>query len=137
MPSFQGPVRWLAFALSLPLALSAIPVGVALVLRPDGSLVGMPPSTLAGTPFDDFLAPGLLLAGAVGGSTLAAAVLAARGAPRARLVTLGAGLVTVGWIAVQVAMLGYLSGLQPMVGGLGLALVALGALARTEPAARS
>lgn len=115
--------RWPLLAVALFLAVGAIPAGIGFVLRPDGSLVGMPLAVLAGTPFPDFRLPGIFLALAVGGSALAASVLLALGARRAAGVALVAGLVTLGWIAVQVALLGYLSPLQPLVAALGLALV--------------
>ena len=123
----RTPSRWLLLTIALFLAVGAIPVGLGFVVRPDGSLIGMPRSVLASTPFTDFLVPGLLLAVAVGGSALAAAVLVARGARRASLVSLAAGAVVVGWIAVQVWLIGFVSALQPLVCGLGLAMIALAA----------
>ncbi len=119
------PARLLLLAVALVLAVGAIPVGVAFALRPDGSLVGLPLPTLAGTPFPDFRIPGLVLAAVVGGSTLATAVLVARGSRLAPRLALVAGVLVVGWIAVQVSLLGYVSGLQPAVGLLGLAMIAL------------
>ena len=35
--------------------------GGALIISPDGSLLGMPPGSLDGSPFDNFLLPGLTL----------------------------------------------------------------------------
>jgi len=126
--------RCLLVTIALVLAAGAVPVGIAFVARPDGSLVGMPLSVLAGTPFGDFRIPGLVLATVVGGSTLASAILVAARARAAAPVALLAGAVVVGWIAVQVALIGYLSVLQPVVGALGLGMVALGA--RLHRAAR-
>ena len=123
----RTPSRWLLLAIALFLAAGAIPVGLGFVVRPDGSLVGMPSSVLAGSLFTDFLIPGLLLAVAVGGSTLTAAVFVARGARRASRVSFAAGAVVVGWIAVQVWLIGFVSALQPLVCGLGLAMVVLAA----------
>ncbi|HEX2864529.1 MAG TPA: hypothetical protein VHN99_08160 [Deinococcales bacterium] len=58
------------------LAPGAIAGGAALAWRPDGSVMGLPVSLLAGTPFPDFLAPGLILGLAIGlGSAVAAAGL--------------------------------------------------------------
>ena len=122
--------RWLLIAAALLLALGALPVGLAFVLRPDGSLVGMPRAILDGTPFADFRIPGLLLATVIGGGTLAAALQAWRGAPRAPQVARLAGVLVLGWIAVQVALIGYVSPLQPAVAALGLALVGLAGWAR-------
>jgi len=125
MPADRSPSRLLLGAIAAFLALGAIPVGLAFVARPDGSLVGMPVAVLAGTPFRDFTVPGLVLALAVGGSTLAASVLVVRGSPGARRAALAAGVVVMGWIVVQVALIGALSALQPVVGALGLAMVLL------------
>jgi hypothetical protein len=123
---FRGPVRWATAAVGLLLAASAVPVGLLLAARPDGSLVGLPLALLAGSPFADFRTPGLLLALVVGGSTAAAGVLAVRGRPAAPWVAGLAGAIVLGWIAVQLALLGYVSLLQPVVGVLGVALLALG-----------
>lgn len=121
-----GPSRWLLAAIGLFLAVGAIPVGVGLAVRPDGSLVGLPLSLLAGTPFPDFRIPGLVLASIVGGSALASAVLAARNAPSAPRAALLTGALVVGWIAVQVSLIGLVSPLQPVIGGLGAVMLALG-----------
>ncbi|MBK7506600.1 MAG: hypothetical protein IPI52_16600 [Bacteroidetes bacterium] len=125
-------LRWPLVAIALFLALGAIPAGVAFVLSPDGSLVGMPLAVLGGTPFDDFRLPGLVLATVVGGSTLAAAGLVASGSRRAADGALVAGAVTLGWIAFQVLLIGYVSRLQPLVALLGLALVWLAWRARAR-----
>jgi hypothetical protein len=123
-------LRWPLLAIAAFLALGAIPAGVGFALRPDGSLVGMPLPVLAGTPFDDFRIPGVLLAAVVGGSALAATGLLALGARRAAGAALVAGGVTLGWISVQVALIGYVSALQPLVALLGLALLVLAWRAR-------
>jgi len=124
IPSY-APLRWLLFAVALFLAVGAIPVGIGLIVRPDGSMVGLPLGLLAGTPFKNFRIPGLLLATVVGGSTLASALLVALGARHASQVALLGGAVVVGWIAVQVALIGFVSALQPVVGALGLGMIAL------------
>ncbi len=43
------------------LAVSALGGGSVLIIRPDGSLIGMPLSLLEHSPFPDFLIPGLFL----------------------------------------------------------------------------
>jgi hypothetical protein len=112
------------------LAAGAIPAGVGFVLRPDGSLVGMPLTVLAGSPFEDFRVPGLVLALVVGGSALAAAILVATRARRGAEAALLAGSIVVGWIAVQLGLIGYVSPLQPLVAALGLAMIKLAWKAR-------
>jgi hypothetical protein len=131
MHPLRTSLRWPLLSIAAFLALGAIPAGVGFALRPDGGLVGMPLALLAGTPFDDFRVPGLVLALLVGGSTLAAAVLLAIRSPHAAGAALAAGAVTLGWIAVQLALIGYVSPLQPLVALLGVALVGLAWRARS------
>lgn len=125
--SGEPGLRWLLFAIAMVLAAGAVPTGIAFVARPDGSLVGMPLTVLAPTPFADFRIPGLVLATVVGGSTLASAVLIAGRRRVAASVAFGAGFVVVGWIAAQVALIGHASALQPVVAALGGAMIALAA----------
>jgi hypothetical protein len=121
----QGWTRWLLLVVSLVVAIGAIPVGVGFVIAPDGSRVGMPLDLLQGTPFASFRIPGLLLAVAVGGSTLTAAILLARRHRHALAASFLAGAIVVGWISVQVVLIGLASPLQPIVAALGLALILL------------
>ncbi|GIW03716.1 MAG: hypothetical protein KatS3mg059_0336 [Thermomicrobiales bacterium] len=86
--------------------------------------LGMPRDQLEGTPFESYVIPGLILAAAVGGSMAVAAWTAWRPHPHAALASLGAGAILVTWIAVQVAMLGYLSWLQPVMFLAGLTVMA-------------
>ena len=76
----------------------------------EGLVVGfmnIPLSTLRGTPFAAFTVPALLLGLVVGGSALVAAVTAAFGPRRFdALATAAAGCITVGWLAIEVAMIG-------------------------------
>jgi len=75
-----------------------------------GLLVGfmnIPVSVLQGTPFSDFTVPALLLGFVVGGSALLAAGITAFGPrPLDALASAAAGCVTVGWIAIEIAMIG-------------------------------
>jgi hypothetical protein len=68
---------------------------------------------------------------AVGGSQLSAAVALWRGHPAAKRISHGAGAVLLTWILTQLAMIGYVSALQPTV--LGWALAALALTTRLEP----
>ncbi|MFT3914724.1 MAG: hypothetical protein QM704_11565 [Anaeromyxobacteraceae bacterium] len=119
-------MRWAFVALAAFVALGAVPVGAQWVLHPDGGTIGMPLAVLAPTPFRDFLVPGALLLGAVGGSQLAAGALVLLGRPQGRLAALGAGAILAGWIAVQVLLIGYASFWQPLMGGVALAELAVG-----------
>ena len=76
---------------------------------------------LDGSPFRDYVVPGLILGIGVGGSQVLAAVSLWRSAPAAPLVFRAAGAILLIWIAVQVAIIGFVSALQPIVFAYGLA----------------
>jgi hypothetical protein len=73
----------------------------------------VPREWLEGSPFDDYFIPGLVLFVAVGGSLLAAATAVFAGLRRARHAALAAGLVVLGWLAVETLIIGYVSWMQP------------------------
>jgi hypothetical protein len=86
---------------------------------------GVPREWLDRTPFKSYFVPGLLLFVVIGGSMLVAAGLLLGGASAARLVSLEAGIVLLGWIAAQLATIGFRHWLQPLFLVLGLAVVVL------------
>lgn len=89
-------------ALDLFVALTAVGGGIALALGAEAGR--FPRSWLAGAPFVDYTAPGLILASAVGGSALAAAIALIRGSSVAPGAAAAAGVVLVGWIVGEVAL---------------------------------
>lgn len=76
---------------------------------------GVPVAWLQHTPFASYLVPSIILLLVVGGSQLAAGLMIARRRARARSVSITAGIVLLGWIGTQVAMIGFVSWLQPAV----------------------
>ena len=119
-------------------ALGALAGGAVLMASPDGRLMKMPLSNLDGSPFKDFLIPGIILFVVLGMGPLATAVVLVR---RPRSATLerinpfpheywgwtlsgaiGAGLVI--WIAVETLIVPY-SFLQPFYAGVGIVIIAL------------
>jgi hypothetical protein len=76
---------------------------------------GVPLAWLQRTPFTSYLIPSLVLLVLVGGSQAAAGRSIATRSPRARGASLIAGAVLLGWIGTQVALIGYVSWLQPAV----------------------
>jgi hypothetical protein len=103
-------------------ALNAIAGGIGLVVNG----LGIPEEDLAGTPFDRFTVPGLVLAVVVGGSMLTALVAVLQRAPRAGHVAMVAGAVMLGWIVVQVLMISGGRPLQVAVALFSLATIGLG-----------
>jgi hypothetical protein len=104
---------------------TAIGGGIALAAGPDGHYLMIPKSLLAGTPFTDYLVPGLLLAICVGGGGLLAASAswsrARQWQPLALLYAVG----LIVFLAVELVMIGLnpLQGFEALLAFLMLALV--------------
>ena len=91
--------------------------------------LGIPVSVLSGSPFTDFTVPALLLGFVVGGSALLAAVVAALGLrPLDALASAAAGWITVGWLTVEIAMIGLGSWAQVVWLLVGLVMIGLAGL---------
>jgi hypothetical protein len=59
-------ILWVLLAVLGQLAVRATIGGFALLMVPSGEIVGLSPAPLDGTPFENFLVPGLILFGAFG-----------------------------------------------------------------------
>jgi hypothetical protein len=86
---------------------------------------GVPTEWLQGSPFRDYFVPSLFLLVVVGGAFLLAAVAVFGRWPRSRLFAFGAGLIVLGWLAVQVSIIGYVSWMQPTTAVAGIVIVTL------------
>ena len=87
---------------------------------------GVPTEWLKGSPFRDYFVPGLVLLVVVGGSFAVAAIAVFAGLRIARLAALAAGTVVLGWLAVQVTIIGYVSWMQPTTAIAGVSVLVLG-----------
>jgi hypothetical protein len=74
---------------------------------------GVPTEWLAGSPFRDYFIPGLILFVVVGGSFLIGAIAVFARFRIARLAAFSAGVIVFGWLAIQIAIIGYVSWMQP------------------------
>jgi hypothetical protein len=74
---------------------------------------GVPREWLEGSPFRDYSIPSLILFVVVGGCLLWAAIAVFANHHTASTLALVSGVVVLGWIAVQVALIGYVSWMQP------------------------
>jgi hypothetical protein len=119
-------------------AVGALGGGAALMASPKGGIIKMPPSNLDGSPFKDFLIPGIILFIVLGiGPLMAAWVLIRR--PRSTALesvnpfrheywgwtlsgVVGVGLVI--WIAVETLIVPY-NFLQPLYAGVGIVIIVL------------
>src|SRR5581483_10712162 len=86
---------------------------------------GVPRQWLSGTPFADYFVPGLVLLVVVGGAFLAAAIAVARASPLARPTAIAAGGIVLGWLLVELLMIGYVSWMQPVTAAAGVLLLVL------------
>jgi hypothetical protein len=103
---------------------SALLCGGLLVLRPDGSLLGLPTRVLVGGPFADWRLPGLLLAGLVGVGYLAAGAWQRGRYPYRRELSVLAGIGLVVFESAEWAWLGF-HPLEAVFMGVGAAVVGL------------
>ncbi len=116
--------RWgrATVVLLLLLGVAALAGGSALVAKPDGSIMQFPTSLLAGSPFADFLIPGLILGGLFGIGSLLVAALGLRRWHAAPFLAFAIGAGMMVWIVVELAIIKELSFLHPLCFGWGLAI---------------
>jgi hypothetical protein len=99
---------------------------------------GVPTDWLRGSPFRDYFVPSFVLLVVVGGALLHAAVAVTANTRLARPASLAAGVVLLGWMAAQIAIVGYVSWLQPATAAAALVVIALAtALPRVPSDARA
>ena len=108
------------------IALGAIGAGIMMILKPDGSMMHMPLSMLKGSPFGDFLVPGLILFIVNGLGSVFAGVLSFRKSKVAAFAGIFFGMGLMIWIFVQVNMIGGGHWLQYLYFFLGLIEILLG-----------
>ncbi len=115
--------------LELFMGAMAIACGVILAVGVAGDVLGMKSEVLDGTPFSNFVIPGLLLAIAVGGSQLVAAYGLWQRESWGMMASFAAGAILMGWIAGEVLILGWISphGLQPFCFAYGAVVAGLAA----------
>jgi len=113
-----------AIAFLVLLGIGALAGGIALVARPDGSAMHFDVRLLAGSPFSDYLVPGLILGGFFGVGSLVAAGLGLRRSPMAPFLAFTIGCGQMAWIVIELAIIREFSFLQPTMFAIGLAIAA-------------
>jgi hypothetical protein len=133
------PVSWILIVLLFFLGIGGMISGALLFAAPDGHLVGFTPGLLQGSPFPDFLVPGIVLFLLVGAFQFFTAIgLVTRTSWTgpdiinpfksfhwAWTASWAAGVIMLIWIAVETSLLGYISGLQPIIAIWGIVLIVL------------
>jgi hypothetical protein len=79
--------------------------GILMISKPDGSILNLPPGLLEGTPFSDYLLPGIILTVFVGGVNLLAVYFNLERHPGRYNWSIAGGLMICGWIVVQVILI--------------------------------
>lgn len=117
-----------AVSLEIFLSVGALGGGGALVLGPKGEIIPLPVSVLAGSPFETYFVPGLILFCVLGLGPLGASALAWRLHPAAPVAAATVGAALLIWLAVQIAIVGYTNDppLQLFYLALGAAITAVG-----------
>ena len=94
--------------------IGAIPAGLAMILDPYGTNLGMSTEILLKSPFQNFFIPGLFLFIVNGLFSVIGAILSFTGNKYAGLNGLGLGLFLIIWICVQIYFIGLTHFLQPL-----------------------
>jgi uncharacterized BrkB/YihY/UPF0761 family membrane protein len=116
---------WLYLAGALGLGASALFGGGMLVRDPTGASMEMPVEWLGGTPFPDYLVPGLLLFTVLGVGSFVVTYGLLRRRDWALTAAVGLGVALVGWLVVQMVLIQMFHPFHVIYGGLGVALVLL------------
>ena len=106
------------------LGLGALAGGIALVAKPDGSVMHFDVSLLAGSPFVDFTVPGLILGGMFGVGSFAVAAMGLARFRAAPFLAFALGCGQMIWIVIELAIIKELSFLHPVCFGLGSIIAA-------------
>ena len=96
-----------SLVLEVVLSIGALGGGLVLIVAPRGEITPLPLSALAGSPFETYLGPGLMLFTVLGLGPLIAARLAWIRHPLAPVGALIVGAALLSWIAVEIAIIGY------------------------------
>jgi FtsH-binding integral membrane protein len=114
-PNFKkqtNNMKTILFLLVSFTALTALSSGILMIYNPSGSFFQMSESLLNGTPFKNFLVPGIVLALLVGGTNLAAVILNLMRNKNRYNWAIAAGVMISGWIIVQMILISAFSWFQ-------------------------
>jgi len=96
-----------SIVLEVLLGIGALGGGLVLIVAPRGEIMPLPLSALAGSPFETYLGPGLILFAVLGIGPLAAARLAWQRHPLGPFAAFIVGMALLVWVAVEIAIIGY------------------------------
>ena len=98
-------MKSLLFILIAFIAVTSTLSGLLMISSPDGSILNLPLSLLLGTPFKNFLIPGILLTVMVGSVNLVAVFYNMQRDPQRYKWATAGGIMITGWIIVQILLI--------------------------------
>ncbi len=124
-------------ALEVVLGLTALDGGWSLARHPDGSSFHLTKALLRDSPFQDFAWPGVILFVSNGLIPIAVVLLTSLKRPWARWIHLLPGILFTGWMAFQLAFIGYQMPIQGIFIAWAVVMLALGVAVALEPLPRN
>lgn len=119
-------VRIASLILLSVVGITALLGGAALVIDPSGQSMSLNVEGLAGTLFDDYRVPGIILFLAIGVLSLSVAVLTVANAKNYPILIFYQGVILTGWIMTQIYLLPETHYMQIVYGLFGIMLMLLG-----------
>ena len=118
-------MKSLLFILVSFLAVTATLSGLIMISNPDGGVMNLPLSLLDGTPFKDFLIPGILLSTIVGGVNFLAVFYNIQRHVNRYNWAMAGGIMISGWIVVQMILIQAAHWLHFLYLGIGILIILL------------
>lgn len=128
----EKSIRTTAIILLIINGVSGLAGGYGLTADPSGNRVKMPLELLAGSPFNNFLIPGLVLFTFIGVSSLVVAYLTANHFKHSSLLLIYQGITVWIWLIVELLIIKTLDPLQLVYGLIGLILILFGAMTKRK-----
>ncbi len=116
-------MRTLLFILISFVAITSLVSGLIIICYPDGSVMRMSTDLLKTSPFKNFLIPGVVLTVFVGGTNLLAAFFNMKRNKNRYDWALAGGIMTCGWVIVQMILINTFFWLQFVYLGLGIVIM--------------
>lgn len=116
-------MKSLLFILVSFIAVTSTLSGLLMISNPGGAILNLPISLLEGTPFKNFLIPGILLTTMVGSVNLLAVFFNMQRHPNRYHWAIAGGIVISIWIIVQMLLIGAIHWLHFLYLGIGILII--------------
>jgi hypothetical protein len=118
-------MKTILFILVSFIAITATISGLLMITNPKGEIMNLSLNLLHQTPFRDFMLPGILLTAVVGGVNLLAVFYNLQRHPKRYNWAIAGGVMTCGWIVVQMILIQISYGLHFLYLGVGILIILL------------